>query len=64
MEFKEKTIYYGQVTYYRLLTLSFIDSNRILYLDGDTLVFSDLYDVYNLDFNDIINFFYLFIIKK
>ena len=52
MEFKEKTIYYGQVTYYRLLAPLFIDSTRILHLDGDTLVFSDLYEVYNLDFND------------
>ena len=42
-------------TYYRLLTPVVINSDRIIHLDGDTLVFSDLEEMYNLNFNDINN---------
>jgi lipopolysaccharide biosynthesis glycosyltransferase len=43
---------YSQAAYYRILTPIFIDSDRAIHLDGDTLVFSDLNEMYNLDFND------------
>ena len=42
----------SQATYYRLLTPIFINSERLIHLDGDTLTFSDLNEMYNLDFND------------
>ena len=41
-----------QVTFYRLLLPILINIERILYLDGDTLTFKDLREMYNLDFND------------
>ena len=41
-----------QVTFYRLLLPILINIERILYLDGDTLTFKDLKEMYNLDFND------------
>ena len=43
---------YSQAAYYRILTPMFIDSDRAIHLDGDTLVFSDVNEMYNLDFND------------
>ena len=49
---KNKSLYLSQATFYRLLSPLLIDSDRIIYLDGDTLIFSDLYEMYNLDFND------------
>ena len=49
---KYKKSFYSQATYYRLLVPIFIDADRIIHLDGDTLVFSDLNEMYNLDFND------------
>ena len=42
----------SQATYYRLLTPLFINSDRLIHLDGDTLTFSDLNEMYNLNFND------------
>ena len=42
----------SQATYYRLIAPLFIDSERLIHLDGDTLTFSDLTEMYNLDFND------------
>ena len=47
----EKT-FYTQATYYRLFIPLFIDTDRIIHLDGDTLIFSDLTNMYKLDFND------------
>ena len=38
--------------YFRLLAPVFINSDRLIHLDGDTLTFSDLNEMYNLDFND------------
>lgn len=49
---KYKKSFYSQSTYYRLLVSIFIDTDRIIHLDGDTLVFSDLNEMYNLDFKD------------
>ena len=39
------------VTFYRLITQLFIDSDRIIHLDGDCLILSDLYEMYNLNFD-------------
>lgn len=30
----------------------FSDLDRIIYLDGDTLIFKDLYEMFNLSFNN------------
>ena len=38
--------------YYRLLTPIFIDVNRLMHLDGDTLTLKDLGKVYQIEFND------------
>jgi len=44
---------YPITTYYRLLLAKLIPNlNRIIYLDGDTLVFTDLTEMYNLDMNN------------
>ena len=43
---------YTQVTYYRLLLPIFINLDRILYLDGDTLTYKDISEIFQLDFND------------
>jgi lipopolysaccharide biosynthesis glycosyltransferase len=44
---------YPITTYYRLLLPKLIpDINRIIYLDGDTLVFSDLTEMINLEMNN------------
>lgn len=44
---------YPITTYYRLLLAKLIpDVNRIIYLDGDTLVFTDLTEMINLDMNN------------
>ena len=41
-----------QTVYYKiLLPLIFHDLERIIYLDADTLIFKDLYEMYNLPFN-------------
>ena len=40
-----------QTSFYRILTPLFIDEDRIIHLDGDTLTFSDLSEMHNLDFN-------------
>ena len=50
IEYKNSS--FTQVTYYRLYTSLFIDADRIIHLDGDTLVFSDLNEMFNLDFNN------------
>ena len=39
------------VYYKLLLPLLFHDLDRIIYLDADTLIFKDLYEMYNLPFN-------------
>lgn len=41
-----------EATYYRLLLPIFVDLERILYLDADTLTFKDLNEIYQLDFNN------------
>ena len=43
---------HSQTTYYRILTPLFIDSDRIIHLDGETMTFSDLNEMFTLDFND------------
>ena len=44
---------YPITTYYRLLLAKLIpDVNRIIYLDGDTLIFRDLTEMINLDMNN------------
>ena len=42
----------SQVTYYRLLLPIFVNLKKILYLDGDTLVYKDLGEMYQLDFKN------------
>ena len=49
-----KNTHYSQATYYRLIISYIVNTDRIIHLDGDTLVFSDLAEMYNLNFNDII----------
>ena len=39
------------VYYKMMLPLLFYDLERIIYLDADTLIFKDLYEMYNLPFN-------------
>ena len=54
-----KKIYLHSVTYYRLMTPLFINEERVIHLDADCLIFSDLNDMYNLDFkgNYILGFY-------
>jgi len=54
-----KKIYLYSVAYYRLMTPLFINEERIIHLDVDCLIFSDLNDMYNLDFkgNYILGFY-------
>jgi len=47
-----KNCMYSEATYYRLMLPIILDEERILNLDGDTLTFSDLNELYNLDFKD------------
>ena len=48
-----RTNRYPKATYYRLLLAKIIPNiNRIIYLDGDTLVFTDLNEMYNLNMKD------------
>ena len=42
----------SQSAYYRLLLPIFINLDRILYLDGDTLTYKDISEVFQIDFND------------
>ena len=39
-------------TFYRIFAPLIIDSDRIIHLDGDCITFSDLYQMYSLNFND------------
>ena len=48
----KNNIYFSQAAFYRILTPIFIDIERIIYLDGDTLVLNDLNEMYQLEFND------------
>jgi lipopolysaccharide biosynthesis glycosyltransferase len=47
-----KNCMYSEAAYYRLMLPFIVDEERILHLDGDTLTFSDLNELYNVDFND------------
>jgi lipopolysaccharide biosynthesis glycosyltransferase len=48
-----RTNRYPITTYYRLFLAKIIPNiNRIIYLDGDTLVFTDLTEMYNLNMNN------------
>lgn len=47
-----KNLRYSEAAFYRLITPLFINEEKIIHLDGDTLIFSDLNEMYNLDFND------------
>ena len=49
---KHRNTGWSQSSFYRILTPFFINSDRLIHLDGDTLIFTDLYEMYNLDFND------------
>ena len=40
------------VNYFRLFTPLFISEDRLIHLDADSLIFSDLKEMYDLDFND------------
>jgi lipopolysaccharide biosynthesis glycosyltransferase len=48
-----RTNRYPMAAYYRLLLAKLIpDLNRIIYLDGDTLIFTDLTEMINLEMNN------------
>ena len=50
-----KIIRYPVATYYRLLLAELLPKvNKIIYLDGDTLILSDLTEMYNLKMNNTI----------
>lgn len=49
---KFKHIHFSQTSYYRLVTPIFINLNRIIYLDGDTLILKDLNEMYQTSFDD------------
>ena len=42
----------SHATYFRLLLPVIVNTDRILYLDGDTIVFKDLGEMYQIDFED------------
>ena len=42
----------SQSCYYRILTPIFIDIEKLIYLDGDTLTLKDLNEMYQLQFNE------------
>ena len=44
--------YYSQSTYYRLLTPIFLDTDRLIYLDGDSITLKDLNEMYRLSLDD------------
>ena len=43
---------YPKEAYYRLLLANFIPDKRVIYLDGDTLILSDLTKMFNLEMNN------------
>ena len=47
-----KNCYLSKTAFFRLYSPIIINSDRIIYLDGDTLTFGDLNEMYNLDFKD------------
>jgi lipopolysaccharide biosynthesis glycosyltransferase len=42
----------SQAAFYRLLTPIFINIDKLIYLDGDTIILKDLNEMYELPFND------------
>ena len=52
----QKIVGHSIAVYYRLVTPVFVNSDRIIHLDGDTMTFKDLREMYNLDFKD--NYFF------
>ena len=54
-----KNCYLSKSTFFRLYSPLLINSDRIISLDGDTLTFDDLSEMYNLNFKDnyILGFF-------
>ena len=42
----------SQAAYYRLLCPIILNLKKLIYLDGDTLTFKDLYSMYNIELND------------
>ena len=54
---------FSQAALFRLLSPIIFDIDRMIYLDGDTLVFKDLNEMHKIKFNDnyilgILDFFY------
>ena len=49
---KFKNQKFSQVTYYRLLSPIFIPLKRIIYLDSDVLIFHDLFEMFQLPFQN------------
>ena len=49
---KFKTVKFSQSCFYRILLPIITQPDRILYLDGDALVYKDLSDLYQINFND------------
>lgn len=43
---------YPKETFYRLLIANYIPDDRVIYLDGDTFIFSDLGEMFNLKMDD------------
>ena len=51
--FKNRKIdFYPPSAFYRVFAPLIIDSDRIIHLDGDCIILSDLYEMYSLNFND------------
>ena len=49
---KHKNTGSSHSSFYRMLTPFLINVERLIHLDGDTLIFQDLYKMYNLNFKD------------
>ena len=49
---KHKNTGWSESYFYQILTPFFINAERLIHLVGDTLIFKDLYEMYNLNLND------------
>ena len=44
--------WWSESYFYQILTSFLINAERLIHLVGDTLIFKDLYEMYNLNLND------------
>ena len=49
---KHKNTGWSESYFYQILTSFLINAERLIHLVGDTLIFKDLYEMYNLNLND------------